>query len=299
MAMNRGSFSELVGVDFYQVYVDTGKERAPEYPIVLNVADMQTNPQKDFQISGLGTMPSKPEGTAFTLDEPLVGGTKEYTAPPYGLAIEITYEMWKDDNYGVMRELAAELKRASMLRQEVDAWTLLNNAFSTSIVGFTASEALCATSHTGLDGTARANRPSPDIGFSVTGLQDSIVRFENMTDERNNPRVMAPVMALVAPINKFAAREVLGSSGAPYTADNELNALIEEDLSWMVTHYLTTNTYWFLLAAKGVHDLNFWWRDHPMFDKFDDPWTKNAVFSSYQRHVAQWASWRGVDGSTG
>jgi len=32
---------------------------------------------------------------------------------------------------------------------------------------------------------------------------------------------------------------------------------------------------------------------------FDDPTTKNAVATAYQRHVTGYGSYRGVDGSTG
>ena len=299
MSIGRGAFGALLAPDLRKVYMETGKERPLEYPLLFNVDDMEWNPVKDQQISSLGTMPPKPDGTQFTLDEPLLGSSVSYTAAPFGMAVEITWEMWRDDLYGVMRELIAGLKRASNNRQEVDAWSVLNNAFSTSFVGFTAGESLCSATHTGLDGVSRANRPSPDVGFSVTGIQNAITRFEAMTDERNLPRLMAPVTAVIAPTNKFVAREILGSSGKPYSADNEINALIEEDLSWMICHYLTTSTYNFLVAAKGVHDLSFMFRDRPIFDSFDDPWTKNAIFTSYQRHTKGFGSWRGVDGSTG
>lgn len=297
--INRGAFSSLLDPSFRQVYVETGKERPLEYPSVLNIDTMGWNPDKDLQVAGLGTMPSKPEGTPFNLDQPVIGGTKQYEADPFGMAVEITWEMWRDDLYGLMKEMVAEMARASRNRQEVDAWSVINNAFSTSFAGFTAGEALCSTSHVGLDGVTRSNRPSPDISFSVTGLQSAITRFENMTGERGLPRLMAPTMIIIAPENKFVAREVLGSSGKPYTADNEINALVEEDLSWMVCHYLTTPTHWHVIAAKGVHDLNFRWRDMPIFDSFDDPWTKNAIFTSYQRHTKGYGSWRGIDGSTG
>lgn len=297
--LNRAGFSALLAPDARRVYVETGKERPLEHPLLFNVENMEWNPVTDRQISGLGTVPSKPEGTQFTLDEPIMGGNVSYLANPFGLAVEITWELWRDELYGVMRELVAEMARASRNRQEIDAFSVLNNAFSTSFPGFTTGESLISTSHTGLDGVVRANRPSPDIGFSITGIQNAVVRYENMTDERNLPRLLAPVMAVVTPTNKFVAREILGSSGKPYTADNELNALIQEDLSWFVAHYLTTATYWFLVAAKGVHDLNFLWRDHPIFDSFDDPWTKNAIFTVYQRHTKGFGSWRGIDGSTG
>ena len=299
MAINRNSLAALLAPDLRQVYIEVGKERPLEYPMVFNVSDMAWNPLTDRQISGLATMPTKAEGSQFNLDEPILGGTKQYTAAPFGLGVEVTWEMWRDELYGVMRELVSELARASRNRQEVDAWDLLNRAFNTAETGFTASESLCSTAHSGLDGVSRTNRPSPDVGLSVTYIQGAVTRFENLTDERNLPRLMAPVMILTTPTNKFVAREVLGSTGAPFTADNEINALIEEDLSWMVAHFITTTTNVFAVASKGVHDLNFLWRDRPIFDSFDDPWTKNAVFTSYQRHTRGFGSWRGIDGSTG
>ena len=299
--IGRGAFAALLAPDLRKVYVEIGKERPVEYSQWCNVdPNMMWNPVRDQQISGLGTMPSKLEGTTFALDQPILGGNKSYTANPYGMAVEITYEMWRDDLYGVMREIIAGLARASRNRLEVSGHAVLNNGFSTSFTGFTSGEALFSTAHVGLDGVSRANRPSPDISFGVTGIQASINRFEGQTDERGLPRLMAPVMALISPFNKYVAREVLGSSGKPFTADNEINALIEEDLSWMVDHYLSVNTRWMLLAAKGVHDLNMMVRDAPIFDSFDDPWSKNAIFTTYQRHTdSQFGSWRGADGSTG
>lgn len=299
MALTTGGISALLAPDLRKVYIDTGKERPLEYPIIFNVEDMEWNPVTDQQVSGLGTLPSMTEGQSFTLDEVLIGGTKSYTAAPFGLAVEITWEAWRDELYGVMREMVASLSRASRNRQEVDCWAILNNAFSTSFTGFTSGEALCATSHTALDGSTYANRPSPDVGFSVAGIQAGITRFEDMVDERSIPRLLAPTMAIITSANKFAAREILGSVGKPYTAQNEINALVEEDLSYMVSHYITTSTYWFLLAAKGVHDLNFLFRDRPIFDMFDDPWTKNAIATVYQRHTKGHGTPRGVDGSTG
>lgn len=298
MAINQGAFAALVAPDIRRVYFEVGKERPLEYPLVFNVSDMEWNPVSDKQITGLSTLPSQNEGEQFALDEPIFGGTKTYTASAFGLAVEITWVMWRDDLYGVMRELAAELARASRNRQEVDAWSVLNNAFSTSFAGFTSSEALCGA-HVGLDGVTRRNRPTTDIELSVTGLQNSIQRFEDMTNERNLPRLMAPTMVITTSQYKWTAREILGSTGKPYTTDNELNALIEDDMSWMVSHYITTATYWFVLAAQGIHDMNFLWRDHPIMDSFDDPWTKNAIFTVYQRHTKGFGTWRGVDGSSG
>ena len=298
MAMQRGGFSALMVRDLRRVYIEEGKERPLEYPMVFNVEEMTTNPIKDRQFTGLATMPAKPEGSAFVLDEPILGPAKEYEAEPFGLAVELTWELWRDELYGVMRDMVRGLARASRNRQEVQAWSIINNAFDNNFPGFD-GVSLCHTAHPGLDGVTRGNRPSPDVGFSQTGIQAALLRFENLTNERGMPMLLNPSLILINAANKFVAREILGSSGKPYTADNEINALNAEDLSWMVCHYLTSLTAWFMLASKGVHDLQFFWRDHPIFDNWDDEWTKNAIFSVYQRHTQGFGSWRGVDGTTG
>jgi hypothetical protein len=296
----RASIAALLAPDLRKVYLEVGKDRPPEYPLVLNVSDMPYNPVTDQQVSGLGTMPGKPERTSFNLDDIIMGGQKDYSANPYGLAVEISWEAWRDELYGILQEMVRCLARAGRNREETAAWSVFNNAFSSSYTGFTSSEELCTTTHTGLDGASRANRPSPDIGFSITYIQNAITRFASMTDERGLPRLMAPTTHIIGSTNLFAAREVYGSAGKPYTTDNEINAIIEEDLSYMVCHYLTTSTYHFLVASKGIHDLHFMWRDHPIFDVFDDPYTKDAIATAYQRHTnGEFGSWRGVDGSTG
>jgi len=234
------------------------------------------------------------------LDAPNQENNKTATAVPYGLAIEFTFEAWADELYGVFRDMAAELARSSRYRLEVDAHDVLNNAFSTSFVGFNAGEALCSTTHTSpTTGTTQANRPSPDAGFSESALQAAIVRFHNMKNDRDLPQTMFPKMFVIDPFNLWNARILLGSSGRPFSANNEENTLVPEGIGYLVDHYLTTNTNWFLLAPKGQHCMNFGMRTSPIFDSWDDPWTKSAVFSVYQRHISWFTDYRGVDGSTG
>jgi hypothetical protein len=261
---------------------------------------MEWNPITDGQYTGLGTMPEKPEGSQFRTDRPIAGGTKVYTAVPYGFAFEVTWEMWRDERFGLMEEMTRELRRSSMQRLNVSGWAAINNAFSTSYAGFEASKSLCSTSHVGLDGVTRTNRPSVDIGLSVTAIQGATTRFMNMTNERNLPLLLSPDVLVLNPAQRFTAREILGSSGAPYKADNEINSLVQEDLRYIISRYKTSTTSWLMLAKKGQHDLNFFYRDRPMYDSWDDPTTKNAVFAVYQRHTdSEYGSWKGTDGSTG
>lgn len=301
MAITRGAFAALFAPDLRKVYVGAGLERPLEHPAVVNMPAMEWNPITDRYISALGQMPAKSEGATFQLDQQILGGTKTTEAASYGLAYEVTREAYEDELYGQFRAGAKFLGRSSNNRLEVDAWSPFNNAFSSSFTGQDGL-ALCHTAHTRLDGGATiGNRPAVDIGFSVTALQAALIAFESMVDERGLPRLMQPNMCIVGPQNKFNAREILGSSMKPFTANNEINSLIDEDLSWMVCHYFPAAQagQWFLTSPKGVHDVNFFVRSAPVFDAFDDPWTGNAIYTSWQRHVASFLDWHGVYGSTG
>src|SRR5262249_15518350 len=120
--LTTGQFSGLLAPDLRRVYVATGKERPLEYPMVLNTDRMEWNPVTDRIYSGLGTLAPMPEGDRFTQDQATQGPTKTYAATAFGLAVEITYQMWRDDLYGYMREIIAGLARASRNRLEVSAW---------------------------------------------------------------------------------------------------------------------------------------------------------------------------------
>lgn len=296
-SLNTDGISEILDPGLRKIFFEVGKERPLEYPATFNVTDMDWNPMTDRNAAGLGTMPTKLEGQQFTLDQPIMGNTKVYTAVPYGMAFEASWEIWRDDMYGFLTVLASQLAVSARNRQEVQAWAQLNNGFSGGGAGFDTAQ-LISTSHVGLDGATRVNRPSPDIGISVTGVQQMIQDFESLTNDRGLPWLKAPNWVIVTPTNKFTAREVLGSSSKPFTANNEFNSLLEEDLGWTVSHYLTTGTNWFA-SSRGDHDVWFLWRDQPMFDSFDDPRTKTAVFTAYQRFAEGFGEWRGWWGSTG
>lgn len=298
-----GQFAPLVTPLLRKVFVDTGKERPTEYDKFMNVRDMKWVTETERQVAGLGSMPVKTEGDTFTMDDPILGGAKVYTAVAYGLGVEITREMYLDDLYGYIRGIGKELQKASRNRIEVDAHAPLNNANSaTGInVGFTAGERLyadgtAAQGHLGLDGNLRRNRPTVDVAFGVAGIQDGLEQLEGATNERNRTMMLKTKMVLVSQQNRWAAREVLGSTGRPYTGNNEINALVQDDLTWMIDHYLTDLDSWHALAAKEEHDLNFLMRDEPVINTFDYPLSGNVIVTIWQRHVAGWGSWRGVFG---
>lgn len=296
-----GNFSALLAPDRYRIYVETGRERPLEFPFWANTLDLPWQGFINQQLAGLGTMPTKPEGTAFKLDEPILGSTKTHNAIEYGFGFEITREMWNRELYGVMDMMTRELRRSSNNRLEVDAHNVINNAFVTTNFTTFDGAALVSTAHTTLDGRSGvANRPATEIQPGLTAFQNGILNFHTLTNERNIPELRAPRHVMIHSNFLFTTRETLGSTHKPFTANNEVNALVQEELTFMVSHYMNTNTHWHMFSGKGDHDMNFYLEVRPMFDFFDDPRTGNAVFVVYQSHEPSQADeWRGNYGSTG
>lgn len=293
------SISSLLAPDLFRVMVETGRQYPPQFVFLVNVIDMPWNPVLDQQWSGLGAMTTKPQGTAFPFDDPIEGNSKSYEAVPYGKAVEATFEAWDDEDYGYLRYLMTELKTRSNYRMEVDGHNALNEAFvTTNETGFDGAS-LVSTAHTTLDGrTSVANRPATDVGLSYTAVNAGLVHAHRLTDERNQPIMMAFSQVTSTPENMLTMRELFASSGRPFTTDNQVNALQAEGLRWMVDRFITTTTAWFMHTNTEEHDVNFMMKNRPRFDSFDDPRTMNAVFTVYQRHrPSSFGRWRGWYGS--
>src|SRR6185436_19769393 len=158
--------------------------------------------------------------------------------------------------YGQVDKYERALIKSAIDLQEVKAALLFNNGFTTTDDdGFEASGfdglQLFSTAHTRLDGGVTwRNRPSTDIDLSVTGLQNALIDLENTVDDRGRPQYLRPKVIVINPEDRFTAKEILESEYKPGTANNEVNALKDEGLSFTVSHYLSSNKQWHVFADQ-------------------------------------------------
>jgi phage major head subunit gpT-like protein len=296
-----GAFSHLLAPGLRKVFFQHLDERSAEYSKIANMERSSRAWEEDLEVGGLGSMPVKPEGRGIVYQDFRQGGKKRYTHLTYGLGFRVTLEMMEDDLYGVMRKNTRELAKAARNAREVAFFNMLNNGFTVEygFPKFGVKEPLIAVSHTKLGGGIGSNRATTDADLSPTSLEAAIISFEALKDEMDIPVVIKPRMLLVPPQLKMVAREILGSEFRPYTSNNEINALREEGLDYMVGHYLVDSDGWFLLAGKGDHDLNFFERQAVRFQNGDDFDTGDAKFKAFQRFSTGAGEWRGVYGSEG
>lgn len=279
-------------------------QRPVEYTSYVNIRTTRKQTLTDFKLSDFGPLRLKGEGENLIYDDPLFGSTVAYTPVRFALGYKITDEMVKQELYGQVERYEKALITSAVNLQETLAARLFNNGFGTTVtdgfaaVGFDALQ-LFSTAHTRLDGGAvLRNRPSTDVDLGVTGIQNATIDYHTQNlDDRGRPQLIRPKLLLVHPNDMFTAREILQSEFKPGTANNEINSIREEGLTFMVGHYLTDGDAWFLLGDQ--HDLNYVWEEKPrggMEEDFDAEVIKRKVVEGmFVGH----GEWRGTWGSSG
>ena len=271
-------------------------QRPVEYTAFVNIRETKKATLTDYKMSDFGPLRLKGEGENVIYTDPLFGSEKAYTPVRFAEGYKITQEMIDHELDGQVEKFERALIKSAIDLQEVTAALLLNNGFSTTDAdGFSAagfdSLALFSTAHTRLDGGATLrNRPSTDVDLGVTGLQNALIDWHTQNlDERGRPQLIRPKLLIVHPNDIFTARELLQSEFKPGTANNEINALREDGLSFMVSHYQTDTDQWTLIGDQ--HDLNFIWDVRPrggMEEDFDSEVIKRKVVEGFGVGHGEW-----------
>lgn len=302
MVARTTGFSDLLAPGMRKIFFERYGQWPDEYTQAFNVLTSKRNYEDDSEVAGLGRMPEKPQGRPIVYDDPFQGESTRYTHVTYGLGFRVTEEMWEDDLYNIMKRMPAGLAKSAHQTIEVTAWNVFNRAFNSGYTG-PDGKTLCATDHPNIAKKPGSgpypNRPSTDVDLSITALQSAIETFEDTVDDRDLNIMLKPKLLVIAPENKWMAREILRSEKKPYTADNEINALLDEELTYMVCHYFSDTDAWFLVSPKENHYLNFFWRKKLAFANSDDFDTGDAKYKATMRFSCGFSGWRGIYGSSG
>jgi Mu-like prophage major head subunit gpT len=285
------------------IWHDAFPSRPIEYTTFANIRETRKRTVTDYKLTDFGPLVLKPEGENIVYDDPIFGGTQEYTPVRFALGYKVTQEMIDHELYGQVEKFERALIKSAIDLQEVKAALLFNNGFGTTDAdGFEATGfdglQLFSTAHTRLDGGAVwRNRPATDVDLSVTGLQNALIDIENTPDDRGRPILIRPKLVVINPEDRFTAKEILESEYKPGTANNEINALYNEGLSFMVSHYITDADAWFVIGDQ--HDMNFIWDQKPrggMEEDFDSEVIKRKIVEGF---FVGHGEARGVWGSSG
>lgn len=288
MTIMRSQYLTFLEPKISNIWHEAFAARPVEWTAFLNTRTTRKRVTTDAKTGDFGPLVLKPEAGDLTYDDPLGVQVIEYIPVEFALGYKISRQMQRHELYGQVEKWERSLIKSAIDLQEVKAALVFNNGFGTTdddgfeATGFDGLQ-LFSTAHTRLDGGANfRNRPSTDVDLSVTGLQNALIDIENQVDDRGRPQLLRAKVVIVNPEDRFTAKEILESEYKPGTANNEVNALAGEGLSFMVSHYLSDNDAWFVLCDQ--HDLNFVWDEKPrggMEEVFDSEVIKRKVLESF------------------
>lgn len=297
MTLTSTQFLLLLEPGLRNIWHESWPPRPLQYADILNVGTMAKATETDAKMGGFGPLTEQREGEGLSYLDPLQPITKEYTYKVKAGAYRITERLRINELYGQVEKFERDLMSSVQDDQETAGFGLLNNAFGTTNTGFDSLQ-LCTTAHTRLDGgTNQANRPSTDAALSLSSLHDAVIQFRKWRNDRGRPFVATPRLLVVPPDLMMVARELLGSTGKPGTADNDINALRDFGLDFKVCDYLTSTTAWFLIGDN--HDLNFLWKFRPQSGMEPDFDTEDIKRKVRQAYATGFGEWRGVYGTSG
>jgi len=316
MTMVRGQFAQLMAPGLHGIFVHWQDlaQRDEEFPHIFHMETSTMAFEDEVEFSGLGPMPEKPEGEAVIYQDAIQGGTRRYLHFTYGLGCRTSFELFEDDQYKLIQQVPKALARSAVFTREQVTWNVFNLGFSS--LQTTDGVSIFNNAHPLLGGPAATsvgpglanvisvagtypNRPATDVDISFTAIQLMINQFERLIDSQGLPVMIKPRHIIAPPELKFIVREILGSPNKPYTADNEINALLREDLDFFMPHYLTSQSAWFAVAEKESHTLKHFTRRQLDEDYADDFDTRSIKQIAFMRFSVGATSWMGTWGSNG
>lgn len=302
MTVVRGAFDDLLTPGADRVFVDEYNELPAEYSQVFNLDTSGRAFEDDLVMTGLGVAVEKPEGEPIFFDRPKFRGRVRYIHSGFGLGYEITREAVEDELYGALNSQGAtNLARSMREAEEVTAWSIFNNSFST-VMAYDGVP-LVSTAHPRVDGSVQANRPAADEDLSVAALKSSSERFFNLTTDRGMKIAMAGARLIIPTATWWTAAEILG---APYLSGGGQgtytpNVTMQMGLTPFMSRYITDSDAWWIMANQASMPAGpkFYWRRRPDPESGYDGRNQISWYGITARFSAGVTDWHGIDGSAG
>lgn len=292
------NLNQLTIKDFDKIFYDTYLRPPTEYTEFLNVNTGNANYKRVGQVGGFGALVDISEGEAVPYDMVKQGNEKTIRYTNIALAAQVTENMREDDITGIIAQIPAMMAKSMLYTCELKGIDVLNSGFVTTTRSGLDTKALYSTAHTLVDsGTAGINNTTA-ASLSETALQALLDTMENTLNEKGIPIPIQPKLLVIPVALRWIAERLLLSEKRPGTTDNDVNPL-KGMLRFMVSHYTTSNTAYFVVGDKSDHDLQLIFRRKLKTAAQDDFNTGSWLYKVSARLTADFFDWRGTAGNAG
>ena len=281
-----------------EIIIDKAQPETSLVPLLFAVKTGKGPFIQDTTLGGFMQVPEKDEGDDVQFDDPLSGLDTKYTPVTYELGYKASEESIDDDLDNWIPEVAALLGISFSDAYEVVHADIFNNGF-TGTSG-PDGKPLLDVGHPLLGGGTEQNELTTAADLSMTSLQQAMVDFRDITDDRGIKRMRRPGILLYPFELEFKAGELVDSVLDPETANNAVNVvgkMVMQRASW---EYLTDADAWFLLSKdKSTRKLKSYWWQRPV-TRHDIDFKASAAMTKIRgRFIANWSDWKDVFGSPG
>jgi hypothetical protein len=298
----QGAFNVLFRPGLRKDFRDSYMEYAPEYTEFMRETTTDQAEQSAVIIAGLSRMVERGDGEAITYDTPSISPKVMGVDREFGLGFMLTRRTVEDDQYGKANQSAKWLGHAARMTKEYRAAALLDDAFAGSLFRGVDSLPLLHTAHTLINSpTTVANRPSVEVGISVTGVNALVDLSQSLKDENGDPITCSLDTFLVSNISGDYNRalQIFGSDKEPFTAENQDNAIKKRFGSTKVrmSHYKSAATRSYFYIDSKMNDAQMVVRRPVQFDDDFDFNTDAALYKATTRFLIWYVDWRGWFGA--
>lgn len=174
--------------------------------------------------------------------------TETYTHVEYPVELVLKKQLIMNDQYGIIGRAIQKAGLSAQNKMEVDAASLLNNAFSGSFLQ-SDGDPLCSTSHPRGPNTTTADYSnSGTTALSKTAVKDTRVLMSRFKDDKGNEIGVMADELWVPPELEDTALEIVNSTHDPGNANNAVNTQAGR-YTVKPWHRLTDTNNWFMVSS--------------------------------------------------
>jgi hypothetical protein len=276
------------------------KKYEGEHTMIYEAETSERSFEEEQKLSGFAAAPVKAEGAAMLYDSAQESYTSRYSHETIAMGFSITEEAMEDNLYdSLSKRYTKALARAMAYTKQVKAAFPLNTGFTAFTVGD--GQFLLDTDHQLVSGGTNANRPTVAVDLNETALEDAVINIAAFVDERSLLIAARPLRLIIPPALQFVATRILETEGRVATADNDLNALRNNNAipgGYHINHYLTDTDAWFLMTdcPNGAKHFTRTALTTGMDGDFD---TGNVRYKARERYSFGFSDFLSIYGSPG
>ena len=296
--VTQGAFNLLFRPGLRSDFRDSYDQYAPEYPVFLKVESTTLAEQSATIMTGPSRLLERGDGEPVTYEDAIIGPKVMGVDKEFALGFMITRRTVEDDQYGKANQASKWLAHAARMTMEYRSAALLDDAFAGATFRGIDGLALCHTAHTVIGNTSStvANRPTTEVGLSITGVTACQDLYQLLKDENGDPIKSWPDKLVIGnaagDVNR--AWQIFNSQKEPFTTDNQDNAIKHRmsNIQVEVSHFKTSTKSYFFVDSR-YNDAHMVVRRPVEFDDDFDFNTDAALYKCTTRFLIWFVDWRG------